>query len=97
MANCEHAASVTYLVPREEEKEGAVCADCIAMGGQWVHLRKCLHCGQVGCCDSSPNRHARKHAAAHSHPVICSMEPKEIWSYCFEDEVALKIPRDRGR
>jgi len=64
-----------------------VCEQCIAMGDTWVHLRACLDCGMVGCCDESKNRHARKHWETHSHPLIQSIEPGESWRYCFADDV----------
>ncbi len=57
------------------------------MGSRWVHLRLCLACGHVGCCDSSPNRHARKHAGASDHAIVQSFEPGEDWRYCFVDDV----------
>ena len=63
-----------------------VCEECVAVGGQWVHLRTCQACGETRCCDSSPNRHASKHAAASKHPVIASAEPGERWVYCYPDE-----------
>ena len=62
------------------------CEDCLKIGGRWVHLRMCLSCGHVGCCDSSPNRHATKHFQATSHPVIKSFEPGEEWGYCYVDD-----------
>ena len=61
------------------------CAECVAMGSRWVHLRTCQECGVTLCCDSSPNRHASKHAAAGEHPVIASAEPGERWLYCYTD------------
>ena len=67
------------------------CSDCLATGGQWVHLRLCLTCGHVGCCDSSPNRHASKHARTDAHPVVASFEPGEDWSWCYVDEVMFRI------
>jgi uncharacterized UBP type Zn finger protein len=73
------------------------CAECLASGGEWVHLRICLQCGHVGCCDSSPNRHASAHARATDHPIIRSLEPGEEWSWCFVDEVAMLIPEVRGQ
>jgi hypothetical protein len=72
------------------------CAECLATGGLWLHLRICLECGQVGCCDDSPNRHATKHAAASGHPIIRSLEPGEDWSCCFVDEIAMRIPDVHG-
>ena len=62
-----------------------------AIGGKWLHLRICLTCGHVGCCDNSPNRHATAHHHATSHPIIRSLEPGEDWSWCYVDEVALVI------
>ena len=72
------------------------CEDCLAMGGVWLHLRICLGCGRVGCCDDSPNRHATAHAQASGHPLIRSLEPGEDWSWCYVDEVALRIPTVQG-
>ena len=65
------------------------CEDCLKIGGQWVHLRICLTCGHVGCCDSSPNRHATKHFHATRHPVITSGERDETWAYCYVDDADL--------
>jgi uncharacterized UBP type Zn finger protein len=62
------------------------CEDCLRIGSGWVHLRECLSCGHVGCCDSSPNRHARAHAGEAAHPVVRSFEPGEDWRWCFADE-----------
>jgi hypothetical protein len=62
------------------------CEECVKMGSRWVHLRTCQTCGTTLCCDSSPNRHASKHARASSHPVIASAEPGERWLYCFPDD-----------
>lgn len=63
------------------------CEDCVAVGGRWVHLRRCLTCEHVSCCDSSPARHATAHAKATGHPVITSAEPGETWRWCYVDEV----------
>ena len=65
------------------------CQECLAAGSAWVHLRLCMLCGHVGCCDSSPNRHATKHFEATGHPVVRSLEPGEDWGWCYEDEVVL--------
>lgn len=62
-----------------------VCDACVEMGSTWVHLRACLDCGAVGCCDNSPNRHARKHWEEQHHPLMQSIEPGETWRYCFPD------------
>lgn len=63
------------------------CEECLKMGDRWVHLRLCLACGHVGCCDSSKNKHATKHYHATTHPVIRSFEPGEEWRWCYVDEV----------
>jgi uncharacterized UBP type Zn finger protein len=62
------------------------CEDCLRAGGSWVHLRLCLSCGHVGCCDSSPNQHATKHFHATKHPIVQSFEPGESWRWCFVHE-----------
>lgn len=67
------------------------CEDCLWEGGRWVHLRLCMVCGHVGCCDSSPNRHASAHFASSGHPLIQSFEPGEDWWWCFVDEVAFEV------
>ena len=62
------------------------CEDCLAIGARWVHLRMCMTCGKIGCCDSSPNTHATKHAHASGHPAIASAQPGERWLYCYPDD-----------
>ena len=62
------------------------CAECLRLGTPWVHLRMCMTCGQVGCCDSSPMRHARVHAGTVGHPIVRSLEPGEHWRWCYVDE-----------
>ena len=84
-ATCTHLDQIAML-DLPEPIEG--CAECLAVGGRWVHLRMCQSCGQIGCCDSSPNRHASKHAAATAHAIARSAEPGEEWSWCYVDEVA---------
>ena len=64
-----------------------VCEDCIKTGSSWVHLRLCLSCGHVGCCDSSPNMHASKHFRTFRHPLVRSIEPGETWVWCYVDQV----------
>jgi uncharacterized UBP type Zn finger protein len=64
-----------------------VCEECVKMGDDWVHLRLCMECGHVGCCDSSKNKHATKHFHRTKHPVIRSIEPGETWTWCYIDEV----------
>ena len=63
-----------------------VCEECVPIGSRWVHLRTCQTCGRTLCCDSSPNRHASKHARASQHPVVASAEPGERWMYCYPDD-----------
>ena len=63
------------------------CEDCLRGGSRWLHLRLCLTCGHVGCCDSSPNKHATKHYHATKHPMIRSFEPGEDWMWCYADEI----------
>ena len=63
------------------------CEDCIKTGDSWLHLRMCLSCGHVGCCDSSPNQHATKHFRRSRHPLMRSVEPGEGWIWCFVDEI----------
>jgi len=72
------------------------CEDCLRDGGVWLHLRICLECGHVGCCDDSPNRHATAHAHDAGHPIIRSLEPGEEWSWCYVDKLALVIPTVHG-
>ena len=72
------------------------CEDCLAAGTQWLHLRICLECGHVGCCDDSPERHATAHASERDHPIIRSLEPREDWCWCFVDRVAMVIDEVHG-
>jgi uncharacterized UBP type Zn finger protein len=73
------------------------CADCLAQGSKWLHLRICLECGHVGCCDDSPEHHASAHAKSAEHPIMRSIQPGEDWSWCFVDEVAMRIPQVHGQ
>jgi uncharacterized UBP type Zn finger protein len=74
---------------REVRSDAKGCEDCLKTGDRWVHLRICLSCGHVGCCDSSVNRHARKHYQTTGHPLIRSHEPGEEWRWCYADETFL--------
>jgi uncharacterized UBP type Zn finger protein len=85
MASCTH---VQNLRPVRARSTG--CEECLKMGDTWVHLRLCLTCGNVGCCDSSKNKHATKHFHATRHPVIRSLEPGEHWMWCYVDELAFE-------
>lgn len=82
MATCTHLDQIRDVEP--DSTQG--CPDCLAAGSRWVHLRECLECGHVGCCDSSPKRHATAHFQSTSHPVMRSFEPGESWRWCFVDE-----------
>jgi hypothetical protein len=73
-----------------------VCQDCLAAIKPRLHLRICLESGHVGCCDSSPTRHAATHADITGHPIIRSLEPHEEWSWCFLDQVGMLIPEVAG-
>lgn len=73
--------------PKITSTKTHVCEDCIKTGDNWVHLRMCMECGHVGCCDSSKNKHATKHFHSSKHPVIRSVEPGESWTWCYVDEV----------
>ena len=81
---CTHTDQIRDVTP-----SGAGCKECLETGGHWVHLRLCLSCGHVGCCDSSPGRHATKHFRASHHPIVRSFEPGEDWAWCYVDEVEL--------
>jgi len=79
---CTHLDQIQEVTPSARG-----CEDCLCGGGQWLHLRLCLTCGHVGCCDSSPNKHATKHYHATKHPLIRSFEPGEEWVWCYADEL----------
>jgi uncharacterized UBP type Zn finger protein len=93
MTTCTHLDSIKLL---ELPDSVPGCEDCLREGGVWMHLRICLSCGHVGCCDDSPNRHATAHQQASGHPLIRSLEPGEDWTWCYQDEVAMLIPEIRG-
>ena len=71
----------------------AGCEECLKNGSDWVHLRMCMSCGKIGCCDDSPNKHATAHFDDVGHPIIRSAEPGEDWSWCYVEEVAFLTPR----
>ena len=81
---CPHVALIEEVTPSAEG-----CEECLKLGDSWVHLRICLICGKVGCCDNSKNKHATKHYHATGHPIIQSFEPGEEWLWCYVDQVAL--------
>ena len=79
---CTHLEQIKEVTPSADG-----CEDCLKSGGRWLHLRLCMECGHVGCCDNSPHRHATKHFHRTSHPVIKSFEPGEEWGWCYVDEL----------
>ena len=79
---CAHLAQIRAVAPR-----AGGCEECLKIGDSWVHLRLCLTCGHVGCCDSSKNRHATRHFNVTSHPIMRSLEPGETWGWCYVDEL----------
>ncbi|MGH2536638.1 MAG: UBP-type zinc finger domain-containing protein [Candidatus Promineifilaceae bacterium] len=85
---CEHLSQTHEVEPLAQG-----CVECLQSGGRWVHLRLCLSCGHVGCCDNSPGRHARGHFQDSGHAVVQSFEPGEEWLYCYQDQ-ALFWPED---
>ena len=93
MADCTHLDHV-HITELPEHVEG--CADCLLTGDPWLHLRICLECGHVGCCDDSPNRHASAHVQSTGHPIIRSLQPGETWSWCYVDEIVMNIAQVQG-
>lgn len=85
--SCPHIAAIVDI----KQPAAHVCEDCVVMGSGWVHLRTCQTCGGTRCCDSSPNKHASKHARASGHPVITSAEPGEQWLYCYPDDEFVEL------
>ncbi|MDB5444108.1 MAG: hypothetical protein JWP73_2484 [Phenylobacterium sp.] len=83
---CSHLDHVRDVVARTPQG----CEECLKIGSQWLHLRLCLTCGHVGCCDQSPNRHATGHFHQTGHPLIRSFQPGEDWGWCYVDELFLE-------
>ncbi len=83
---CTHLDQIRDVTPNTPDG----CEECLALGDTWVHLRLCMTCGHVGCCDSSNNKHASKHAHATGHPIMKSLERGENWMWCFVDEVVIE-------
>jgi uncharacterized UBP type Zn finger protein len=83
---CTHLALIRDVEPNTPDG----CEECLEMGDDWVHLRLCMSCGHVGCCDDSKNKHATKHFIASQHPIIRSFEPGESWMFCYPDDLFME-------
>ena len=92
MEYCEHVGEMSVVKPNTDG-----CEECLKTGSWWVHLRLCENCGHVGCCDSSPNRHATKHFRATGHPMVKSLEPGEAWGYCYADDLFYETLPEAGK
>ncbi len=84
---CKHEKEINPGVRRS----GSGCVECLKLGMKWVHLRECMVCGHVGCCDSSAGKHATGHFHTTKHPVMKSVEPGESWGWCYVDEMMLEL------
>lgn len=82
---CEHVKEINQVTSSADG-----CGDCLRIGDNWVHLRLCLICGHVGCCDSSKNKHATKHFHTSAHPIVESFEPGEDWRWCYVDQIFME-------
>jgi uncharacterized UBP type Zn finger protein len=83
---CSHTHEIKTVTP-----SALGCEECLRMGSPWVHLRLCRSCGHVGCCDDSPNRHARRHFEATGHPIIEGYDPPEGWGWCYIDDIEVEL------
>jgi uncharacterized UBP type Zn finger protein len=92
MTECSHLDTVE-LTDLPDPLDG--CEECLKIGQSWVHLRMCQSCGHIGCCDSSPGKHATAHYEETGHPIVRSAEPGEDWSWCFADEVMMRLRAER--
>lgn len=88
---CEHIKSIKKVTPSADG-----CEDCLRSGDSWVHLRICMECGHVGCCDDSQNKHATRHFHVTGHPIIFSFEPGEYWGYCYVDDVTFDFTPEQS-
>lgn len=88
MSGCSHLGQVTVT---ELPDPILGCAECLKSGSRWVHLRMCMSCGLIGCCDSSPNRHASRHGQEEGHAIARSAEPGEDWAWCYPDDLPLQL------
>ena len=86
MATCNHLNQIKPVHPNTKG-----CEECLKIGQSWVHLRMCMECGHVGCCDSSIGKHATKHFHSTKHPIMRSIEPGETWYWCYVDELMFEL------
>ena len=86
MMSCSHTSTIRKVTPSARG-----CEECLKMGSQWLHLRICRSCGHVGCCDQSPNRHARAHFRETGHPIIEGYDPPEGWGWCYVDDEEFEL------
>jgi hypothetical protein len=91
MTTCTHVETIRDVAP-----SGSGCVECLGTGGHWLHLRMCQTCGHVGCCDSSPGRHATAHFRTKGHALVRSYEPGEDWYWCYVDDVAFELDVPSG-
>lgn len=89
--SCAHLQTFTRTRSSPVTPRSQGCEECLRTGQRWVQLRLCMTCGHVGCCDSSPNRHATKHFHESLHPIARSIEPGETWGFCYLDEVVIDL------
>lgn len=89
MIECVHLDQVS-----EMQTPASECVACVEAGDSWIHLRMCLTCSHVGCCDSSKNQHATRHHHTTNHPIVASMEPGEAWAWCYIDQILLETETD---
>ncbi len=83
---CMHLDTIADVIP-----SSTGCEDCLKIGARWVHLRLCMACGHVGCCNNSPNKHASAHWHETDHPIVRSYEPGEDWWWCYADDLGFEI------
>ena len=91
MAQCKHFAELDKDLGSAKQAHALGCDECVKLGQTWVHLRQCLDCGHVGCCDSSIGKHATGHFHATQHPVMRSVEPGDGWGWCYVHEVMVQM------
>lgn len=91
MAQCKHFAELDKDLGSAKQAHARGCEECVKLGQHWVHLRQCLDCGHVGCCDSSIGKHATGHFHGTKHPVMRSVEPGDGWGWCYVDELMAEL------